>query len=614
MMVRLPAAPRLLTALWAGAIVLITLLVYWPAREAGFVGDDFMILHRLRGLSTFSEALRFFRGEFFEYYRPLGFLSQALDWSIAGQDARQFHMTNLVLHGINVVLVLLIARALESPVRTSTAGPVAALLFALHAANHETVVWVSARFDLLATCWSLAAVWWMVARATGSRWAPGVLFLPAVLSKESTVALPIAAAAWSVFSLRSTTGETVRRVAPWLIVLVGYALLRQLAGGLPPAGGAARAPKLMMFAAALGFLIACADERWLCLRAWLVKHARPIIFVLGCASIGIVLAGLADGSAGAMAREKLAVAGFALIYLVAPVAEVGTGAEYLQPLETIYWKAALAGIPAVALTVWTLRHRLITDDRAWFLAALLVATLLPISALTEGRRYLYLPSAIVSVAFGLGVAHLRDGWRLIAMAAVISLLAVSSWRIAVEVQDWRWAGEMTAEGARLVDETLAPACNAGHVVFLTSPVGLRGVYTHFYYETFELPRGCTPETFHVVARLLRVDTHVTAQWIDANRIVLSVPDYRGNFVLSRDLRQFDLPLRETRIRIVHTPLGELRAEPAGSNQHLTLTLSSATRRDLPLFFYYSDGRIHRLPERPPSDDARVPWRARSVLF
>ena len=50
--------PTIRTA--AAAMTAVTIAVYLPALGAGFVGDDFMILHRLRALAT-----RFF------YYGPL---------------------------------------------------------------------------------------------------------------------------------------------------------------------------------------------------------------------------------------------------------------------------------------------------------------------------------------------------------------------------------------------------------------------------------------------------------------------------------------------------------------------------------------------------------------
>ena len=70
----------------AAAIVAeVTIAIYWRALQAGFVGDDVMILHRLRALSGPWPVLGFFRGEFFEYYRPLGFVAHAIDWSLAGE-------------------------------------------------------------------------------------------------------------------------------------------------------------------------------------------------------------------------------------------------------------------------------------------------------------------------------------------------------------------------------------------------------------------------------------------------------------------------------------------------------------------------------------------------
>src|SRR5688572_11169186 len=150
-------------AVWA-AIMVATAFVYWPALAAGFVGDDFMILHRLRSVSDAGDALRFFRDEFFGYYRPLAFVSHSFDWLVAGAVPRQFHVTNLVLHLANTSLVSLIANAAAIAGEDSRgrliAGTIAALLFGLHASNHEAVIWMSARFDLLATFWSLAALWW----------------------------------------------------------------------------------------------------------------------------------------------------------------------------------------------------------------------------------------------------------------------------------------------------------------------------------------------------------------------------------------------------------------------------------------------------------------------
>jgi hypothetical protein len=595
-------------AAWA-AIVLATAAVYWPALAAGFVGDDFMILHRLRSVSDAGGALRFFRDEFFGYYRPLAFVSHSFDWLLAGAAPRQFHFTNLLFHVANTSLVFLIASAAgiagEETRRRLIAGTIAALLFGLHASNHEAVIWMSARFDLLATFWSLAALWWLVrsagpgARGSGGErrvgrrdaWIAGALFLPALLSKESAVALPIAAAAWAVFRLRSTTADAVRVTVPWLTSLALYAVLRSAAGGIPAAGGAGRLPKLAAFAIILMIVISLAGSRWLRLRDWLGAHrnaaAGAALAVIGLAALA---AGWMDGAFGALVRDKLAVAGFAIFYLLSPVVDVALTPYFLDPATTVYWMGgAAAGIGLVALARLFCRPFL-DQDAAWFAGLFLVAALIPISALTEGQRYLYLPSAGVSILATILILDLRVPVRGLAVAVVAAVVAVSSWQISRKTADWIWAGQMTADGARLADAALPPDCG-GHVVFLTSPVAVRGVYTHFYYETFELARGCRPETFQVLVRVVRLETAVDVRWDGPRRVVITAPEYEGNFVLSRDLRHFDVPLRTSGEATLVTPLGEVRAEAAGRLQRIALTFDDTVLPQGLRIFYYTEGRI-----------------------
>ena len=583
--------PRLSLTAAAGLIVAVTLAIYWPALDTGFVGDDFMILHRLRALADAADVLRFFRGEFFEYYRPLGFVSHAVDWAIAGQNPRQFHLTNVLIHTVNAVLVLLIGRAL-SP--RSLAGPVAALLFALHPSNSEAVIWMSARFDLLATGFALAAVCWMVCAWIGSAWVPALLFFPAVLSKEAAVALPIAAAGWSAFRLHASTIATIVRVAPWLAALAAYSALRHLAGGISAVGGASRIPKLAAFGACLAVTVALSSGRWEKVRAWLQpRRAQCATIFVALLGITVIVAAMSEGRAGALAREKLSVAGFAIFYLVSPVLGPGE-AVFAAPTTSVSWMigvAALLAAGAVVLWIW---HMLLGDSRLWFLATFVAATLLPISALTEGKRYLYLPSAAVSLVVAIVVVELLGRRRRAALWLVAAVLVASAVQIAVKIGDWKWAGRMTADGAGLVDSTLAPSCGTGHVVFLTSLVGIRGVYSHFYYETFEVPRGCMPEVFQVLVRVVRLDTPMTVRWNGSRQIEITTPTYRGNFLLSRDLRAFDTPLRPGDTLNMQTPLGDLSAEAAGGTARLTLTLDDDVQHERVRFFFYNNGRIEPL--------------------
>ena len=576
---------------WIAAVLAVAacLLIYAGALSAQFVGDDFMILHRLREAGGVADAWRFFRGEFFDYYRPMGFVVHAIDWSLAGASARQFHLTNILLHAASSVLVLLIGREL-SP--RTIAGPAAALLFAWHASSHEAVVWISARFDLLATLFSLFAVWRLL-RRPGDPVTPALVFLAAILSKEAAVAMPVAAAGYAVFVRRDRTVDAVKRVAPWLVALLVYSVLRNAAGGIPALGGASRLPKLAVFAVLLAVVLAFAGGRWLRARAWLQTHRGAAIAALGA---GVLIASCIALAGVRVIAEKLAVAGFAVVNLASPWIDLFDFPFYLQPGTAIYW---LGGTIALAFTLCVLAAlwpRLVGDDRMWFLAAFLAAALLPISALTEGTRYLYLPSAAIALIGGVLLGELQGRGRSIAATALALYLAISAAQVLVKVRDWQWAGTLTAEGARMVDAALAPACGDGHVVFLTEPVAIRSVYTHFLYETFEIPRGCMPAVFQNMTRILRVDTTMQAAWDGPARIVITIPDYRGNLSLSGDLRHFDPPLPAGSSARLRTPLGELQAGPDGRSLKLTLAIDPAIDAARVRWFYYSDGAMRPLPK------------------
>jgi len=204
----------------------------------------------------------------------------------------------------------------------------------------------------------------------------------------------------------------------------------------------------------------------------------------------------------------------------------------------------------------------------------------------------------VSLIAGVLVAELDARYRRVALSVIAVVLVVSAIQIVVKINDWRWAGSMTAEGARLVDSTLAPECGTGHVVFLTSPVAIRSVYSHFYYETFEVPRGCMPALFQVVARVVRQDSRVAVRWQGSGEIVMTVLSYRENFLLSSDLRAFNTRLRAGEPVDLHTPLGGLHAEAVGGLAELTLRLTPEAQRERIHFFYYSDGQIQALEPSP----------------
>jgi tetratricopeptide (TPR) repeat protein len=125
-------------------------------------------------------------------WHPLTWISLQADATLYGSDARGFHLTNLLLHAANVVLLFTALRALTGATWRSAA---AAALFAVHPLHVESVAWVSERKDVLST------FFWMLTLLAYARYAahPGALRYAAVLAcfavglaaKQMLVTLPV---------------------------------------------------------------------------------------------------------------------------------------------------------------------------------------------------------------------------------------------------------------------------------------------------------------------------------------------------------------------------------------------------------------------------------------
>jgi protein O-mannosyl-transferase len=139
----------LLVAFLAGAL---TIVVFWPASRGGFVWDDAgLITTRHDTLDDWSDVPAAFGraatvGEGVAYYRPIMIGTFVVDAKLFGLEAPVFHRTNVVLHGLNVALVLLVLVAYGCHL---WAAAIAALLFGLHPLQCQAVALILGRNDVL---------------------------------------------------------------------------------------------------------------------------------------------------------------------------------------------------------------------------------------------------------------------------------------------------------------------------------------------------------------------------------------------------------------------------------------------------------------------------------
>ena len=82
------------------------------------------------------------------YYQPLTWLSHMLDCEIYGLDPAGHHLTNLVIHLANVLLLFWALYRMTDSIYKSC---LAAALFALHPLNVDSVAWIAERKNLLST-------------------------------------------------------------------------------------------------------------------------------------------------------------------------------------------------------------------------------------------------------------------------------------------------------------------------------------------------------------------------------------------------------------------------------------------------------------------------------
>ena len=104
------------------------------------------------------------------YWHPLTWLSHMLDCQLYGLRPAGHHVTNLVLHTLNTLLLFVVLRrmtAADYGRRTTDHGPcppawpsfLAAGLFALHPLQVDTVAWIAERKNLLSTFFGLLCLW-----------------------------------------------------------------------------------------------------------------------------------------------------------------------------------------------------------------------------------------------------------------------------------------------------------------------------------------------------------------------------------------------------------------------------------------------------------------------
>jgi Flp pilus assembly protein TadD len=142
------------------ALVLIILVVFWSARNHGFVNLDDQVYvtenpHVVRGI-TWPNVVWAFTNLEAGFWHPLTWLSIMLDCQLYGLRPGGHHLSSLLMHAANTVLLFLLFRRMTGATWRSA---FVAALFALHPLHVETVAWAADRKDVLSAFFALLMLW-----------------------------------------------------------------------------------------------------------------------------------------------------------------------------------------------------------------------------------------------------------------------------------------------------------------------------------------------------------------------------------------------------------------------------------------------------------------------
>jgi len=380
-------------------LVLITVVVYWQVGHHEFLNfdDDLYVTdnrHVQSGISVESISWAFsFRDKERTYWHPLTWISHILDCQLYGLDPGMHHLTNLILHLLNVVLLFLVFRRLTGEIWKSA---FISALFAVHPINVDSVAWLAERKNVLST------FFWMLTLLSYSFYAAR----PAVYRY-----LPIL-----FFFVLGLLAKPMLVTLPFVLLLLDYWPLGRL-----------RQP-----------VVQCVSR--------LVAEKIPLFFV-SAVSIYLSISSLAGYGGDVKSLEKVPIVLRISNALVSYLSYIGKmfwpenlAVLYPYPSEIAFWKVACSTLFLIFvsfLVVMVLRQRAyLAVGWFWFLG-----TIVPVSGVVQSGlwpamadRWAYVPFIGLFIMIAWGVPEVLERWRYkksalaIIGVSVILILSVLTFR------------------------------------------------------------------------------------------------------------------------------------------------------------------------------------------
>jgi tetratricopeptide (TPR) repeat protein len=405
------------------------LAVFWSALHCAFVnfddGDYVTLNPNIRhGLNWQSLQWAFTTG-YAANWHPVTWISHILDYQLYNLRPLGHHLTSLLLHLANAVLLFLLLNRMTGALWSSAW---VAAVFALHPLRVESVVWVAERKDVLST------FFWMLSVGAYVRYAENLKSQISNLKFWYALAL--------VFFALGLMSKAMVVTLPFVLLLLDYWPLNRLEPGRL-CSRRLLVEKIPFFALAAGASAV----------TFFVQNRSGVVASLATVSLGERLANVPVAYARYLGKIFWP-SGLAVFY----------GYEHW-----IFFQVAGALILLVGITVFVARQRRTRPYLAvgwlWFLGMLLPTIgLVQVGHQSMADRYSYLPSVGISLmaAWGLGGLAARRPWLLQAAPAAAALtLAACAILTARQISFWKNPVALFAHAADISEQDCLTCYNVG---------------------------------------------------------------------------------------------------------------------------------------------------------
>ncbi len=344
-------------------------------------------------------------------WHPLTWLSHMLDWRLFGYNPAGHHLTNLVFHIANTLLLFIVLKRM-----TNTLWPSAfvAALFALHPLHVESVTWVSERKDVLSTFFWMLTMWAYVRFVSRPKIASYLLV--------------------ALFLALGLMAKPMLVTLPFVLLLLDYWPLDRFSLTVGPK---------------------CRNAHTKYSLSYLLIEKCPLFAM---ALISCIVTFIAQKKGGAVVTTE---------YYNFSVRLANAFISYLQYINKMIWPARLAifyphpgrdvsilnaVISAVLLLTVTILifrfardHRYLVTGWLWYLGTLVpVVGLIQVGAQAMADRYSYITLTGLFIIIAFGLPDLLAKWRYKKVALVSSaLLIILAISICTHFQIQYWRNSLT---------------------------------------------------------------------------------------------------------------------------------------------------------------------------